>query len=74
MISPHKRFAIASVILFGTIAFGPLTGSCVNLVRILGPHTLSGEFSDFFIYIIASVSGGVFGAFYYNFFLENAEN
>ena len=43
-------------------------------MRILGPHTLSGDFNDLFIYIIASVSGGVFGAFYYNFFLENAEN
>lgn len=67
-------FAIASVILFGTVAFGPFTGACINIVRILGPHTLSGDFSDLFIYIIASVSGGVFGAFYYNFFLENAEN
>ena len=62
-------FALGAVILLGTISAGPYTGGCVNPARVFGPYLLTGQIEESFVYWLASLSGGIFAGFYYDFFL-----
>jgi MIP family channel proteins len=52
-------FALAAGVFIG----GPLTGGGVNPARALGPMIVSGQFDDFWLYIIGPLIGGLLGAF-----------
>ena len=66
--------AIGGVVLCGTIAFGPYSGACINPIRILGPSIISGYYDGVLIVMLATIFGGLFGGFYYNFFILDPEN
>ena len=55
--------AVGCDALFG----GPLTGASMNPARSLGPALASGQWSDFWIYLIAPVAGGLAGALLYEY-------
>ena len=60
---------IGGVILIGSVAFGPYTRACVNILRYIGPAVIMWEFNDFYIYFLANLFGGLFGGFYYKSFI-----
>jgi glycerol uptake facilitator-like aquaporin len=67
-------FGLAAVIMVCTLAFGALSGGWVNPIRIFGPQIVSGNFNRIWTYWLASIFGGVFAGFYYDFFiLKNSE-
>ena len=49
----------------GIVSIGPFTGGCGNMVRMIGPSLLTGNFMDGITYIVCLLTGGCFGAFYY---------
>jgi MIP family channel proteins len=51
------------------IVFGPATGAGLNPARWLGPALVSGEFDDFWIYIVGPLVGAVSAALAYRFFI-----
>ena len=57
--------AIGGVLFAGIIAFGPYTGGCGNIIRMIGPSLLTGNFVHGITYIVPILTGGCFGAFYY---------
>lgn len=62
--------AAAAVAIGGTVAFdamfgGPVTGASMNPARSFGPALASGEWTDFWIYIVGPVLGAALGAFAY---------
>lgn len=62
-------FALGAVIIMGTLAAGPLTGGVVNPIRIFGPYLINGQLEDSVVYWLATLAGGIFAGFYYDFFL-----
>lgn len=63
---PSARIASIAVgfgLAAGVFIGGPLTGGGVNPARALGPMIVSGELSDFWIYIVGPLIGGTLGAF-----------
>lgn len=66
--------AIGGVVICSTIAFGPYSGACINPVRIFGPCIISGYYSGSLIVFLANMAGGLFGGFYYHFFIMDPEN
>ena len=59
-------FAIGAIMFLGTLLFGPYSGACVNPMRVLGMYFIKGEFTDLNVYALASLSGSLFGGFYYH--------
>jgi MIP family channel proteins len=62
--------AAAAIAIGGTVGLdalfgGPVTGASMNPARSLGPALASGQWSDFWIYIVGPVVGGALGAFAY---------
>ena len=50
---------------------GPLTGAALNPARWFGPALVSGEWDDFWVYIIGPMVGGVLAAVsYWYLFVE----
>lgn len=60
-------FAMGSVVVLGSCVFGPFSGGCGNPVRAFGPELISGGFNV--IYWFGCLLGGLFGGFYYEYFL-----
>ncbi len=54
-------FALATAIFIS----GPITGAGVNPARALGPMIVAGKFTDWWIYLIAPIFGGVCAATIY---------
>ncbi len=52
--------------------FGPLTGASLNPARTIGPAVASGIFSDIWVYIVATIIGGVLAGLLYRYYLEKA--
>lgn len=59
---------VAACIMF----FGPLTGASLNPARTIGPAVAAGVFSDFWLYMVATVLGGVVAGLLYRGILEGA--
>ena len=62
--------AIGSVYLISVIAFGLVSGGCVNLVTLIGPSIFSNNFSDWFLYISSQILGGLVSGSFYSLFLR----
>lgn len=64
--------AAAAIAIGGTVALdalfgGPITGASMNPARSLGPALASGEWRDFWIYVLGPIIGAVLGASAYQF-------
>jgi len=59
--------AIAAAVAFAAIAAGPLTGASLNPARSLGPALASGQWHDFWIYVVGPGLGAPLGAMTYQF-------
>lgn len=59
--------AIAAAVGLASIAFGPLTGASLNTARSFGPALASGQWHDFWVYIVGPLVGAPLGAFAYEF-------
>jgi aquaporin NIP len=62
--------AAAAIAIGGTIGLdalfgGPVTGASMNPARSLGPALASGEWADFWLYVLGPVSGAALGALAY---------
>jgi aquaporin NIP len=62
--------AAAAIAIGGTIGLdaltgGPVTGASMNPARSLGPALVSGQWSDFYVYVAGPVLGAALGAFAY---------
>ena len=66
-------FALGSVVLLSTLVFGNATGGCVNLLRVLGPQVIFGDWSDVLVYWLGILFGGMFTGYYYEYFLLRNE-
>lgn len=52
--------------------FGPLTGASLNPARTIGPAVAAGVYSDIWVYIVATIVGGVLAGLLYRYYLEEA--
>jgi MIP family channel proteins len=59
--------AIGAAVGLAAIAFGPLTGASLNTARSFGPAVASGQFHDFWLYIVGPLAGAPLGALAYEF-------
>lgn len=64
--------AAAAIAIGGTVALdalfgGPVTGASMNPARSFGPALASGEWADFWVYVIGPVAGASVGALAYQF-------
>jgi MIP family channel proteins len=59
--------AIAAAVGLAAIAFGPLTGASLNTARSFGPAVASGQFHDFWLYVVGPLIGAPLGALAYEF-------
>jgi aquaporin NIP len=59
--------AIAAAVGLAAIAFGPLTGASLNTARSFGPALASGQWHDFWVYVVGPLLGAPVGALVYQF-------
>jgi aquaporin NIP len=57
--------AIGGAVGLDALFGGPVTGASMNPARSLGPALVSGEWQDFWIYVLGPLVGAVLGAFAY---------
>jgi aquaporin NIP len=57
--------AIGAAVGLAAIAFGPLTGASLNTARSFGPALASGQWHDFWIYVVGPLAGAPLGALGY---------
>lgn len=59
--------AIAAAVGLAAIAFGPLTGASLNPARSFGPALASGQWQDFWVYVVGPLVGAPLGALAYRY-------
>jgi MIP family channel proteins len=64
-IGAPAALAIAASVGLASIAFGPLTGASLNSARSFGPALASGQWHDFWIYLVGPLAGAPLGALAY---------
>lgn len=68
-------FPIGLVLTFDILAGGPLTGAAMNPARAFGPALLSGTWTDWWVYWVGPIAGGVIAALvYWMLFLRPRES
>lgn len=68
-------FTIGLVLTFDILVGGPLTGASVNPARTLGPGLVSATWTDWWIYWVGPIIGGLLaGAVYFKAFLGKDED
>ena len=66
--------AIGLVLTFDILVGGQLTGAAMNPARAFGPEVALGNFSDWWVYWVGPIAGGVIAAvLYWGVFLRDAE-
>ena len=66
--------AIGLTLGLDAMIFGPLTGSAVNPARWFGPALATGEWTDWWVWVVGPVAGGVIAAVtYWTAFLRGRE-
>jgi aquaporin NIP len=63
--------AIAAAVGLAAIAFGPLTGASLNTARSFGPAVASGQWHDFWVYVVGPLLGAPLGALTYQFLRDD---
>jgi aquaporin Z len=72
--SKTAGWTIGLVIAFDIMAFGPYTGAAMNPARWFGPALATGAWSDWFVWIVGPVAGGIIAAVVYqSVFLKDAQ-
>jgi MIP family channel proteins len=67
--APLAGLGIGAALGVAVIVFGPATGAGLNPARWLGPAVASGEFDDFWLYIVGPLVGAAAAALAYRFFV-----
>lgn len=62
--------AIGLTLTFSILLGGPLTGASLNPARTFGPALATGNFADFWVYIVGTLAGGALAALLYRGVLE----
>ena len=65
--------AVGAALAVGVFVAGPVTGGAVNPVRALGPMLVAGSFTDWWVYLLGPIVGGVAAAFAYDQFIGKAD-
>jgi MIP family channel proteins len=69
--SSVSGFPIGLSITIGILAIGPLTGGALNPARWFGPALATGEWSNWWVWILGPVAGGIIaGVTYWSLFLR----
>jgi aquaporin Z/aquaporin NIP len=62
--------AIGAALTTAIFISGPISGAGVNPARSLGPMIVAGRFTDWWVYVVAPILGGIVGGVTYNGFLR----
>ena len=65
---------IGLVIAFDIMVFGPLTGAAMNPARWFGPAVATGDYTNWYVWIVGPIAGGIIaGVVYWYAFLKGTE-
>lgn len=64
--SKTAGLTIGLVLTFDILAFGPYTGAAANPARWLGPAFAAGTWSDWYVWVVGPVAGGIVAAGLYH--------
>lgn len=64
-VGPAAAIAIGGTVALDALFGGPVTGASMNPARSFGPALASGQWHDFWIYVIGPILGAAIGAFAY---------
>jgi aquaporin TIP len=56
---------IGLVVAFDIMVFGPLTGAAMNPARWFGPAVATGDWANWYVWIVGPIAGGIIGGFIY---------